>query len=116
MTGRSEQGGGAIGFEETEEIGPDGKPHIISEHSFTPGAGKPLTAAQKKQQELMDQHMQAMTRDMAQMFSNGDFFGPGNPPSHKLQYLRSAYCLTSFAQASKPPSTKLFLYFDIVFF
>lgn len=70
------QGGGGIGFEETEEIGPDGKPHIISEHSFNPGTGKPLTAAQKKQQKMMNKEMQSMAKDMAHMFSNGDFLGP----------------------------------------
>mmetsp|Transcript_18184 Transcript_18184/g.28210 ORF Transcript_18184/g.28210 Transcript_18184/m.28210 type:complete len:203 (-) Transcript_18184:579-1187(-) len=73
--------GGSMGFEETEEIGPDGKPHIISEHSFggpMKGAvnkGKPLTAAQKKQQKMMKKQMEGMAKDMAHMFDDGSFFG-----------------------------------------
>jgi hypothetical protein len=47
-----------MGFEETEEIGPDGKPHIISEKSFNPGGPAPkLTAAQKRQQKAMQKEM-----------------------------------------------------------
>ena len=49
-----------MGFEETEEIGPDGKPHIISEKTFNPsGAPQPkLTKAQKQQQKQMQKEMQ----------------------------------------------------------
>ena len=47
-----------MGFEETEEIGPDGKPHIISEKSFNPsGPGPKLTKAQIKQQKAMEKEM-----------------------------------------------------------
>mmetsp|Transcript_18182 Transcript_18182/g.28204 ORF Transcript_18182/g.28204 Transcript_18182/m.28204 type:complete len:225 (-) Transcript_18182:368-1042(-) len=80
--------GGSMGFEETEEIGPDGKPHIISEHSFggpMKGAvnkGKPLTAAQKKQQKMMKKQMEGMAKDMAHMFDDGSFFG-GRPQAGK---------------------------------
>lgn len=69
-------GGGGMGFEETEEIGPDGKPHIISEHSFNPNSpSKPLTPAQKKAQKAQEKAMQAMANDMAHMFSNGGGLG-----------------------------------------
>lgn len=45
-----------MGFEETEEIGPDGKPHIVSEKSFNPNGGK-LTKAQKANQKAMQKEM-----------------------------------------------------------
>lgn len=51
-----------MGFEETEEIGPDGKPHIISEKSFNPGGPAPkLTKAQKRQQKAMQKEMAVST-------------------------------------------------------
>jgi hypothetical protein len=46
-----------MGFEETEEIGPDGKPHIISEKSFNPSGGK-LSKAQLQAQKRMQKEMQ----------------------------------------------------------
>eukprot|EP00960_Hanusia_phi_P068187 766782-Hanusia_phi.AAC.2 len=46
-----------MGFEETEEIGPDGKPHIISERSFG-GPGKKLTKAEMKKQKQLTREMQ----------------------------------------------------------
>eukprot|EP00283_Hemiselmis_rufescens_P008984 CAMPEP_0173432904 /NCGR_PEP_ID=MMETSP1357-20121228/10550_1 /TAXON_ID=77926 /ORGANISM="Hemiselmis rufescens, Strain PCC563" /LENGTH=166 /DNA_ID=CAMNT_0014397569 /DNA_START=16 /DNA_END=513 /DNA_ORIENTATION=+ len=71
--------GQSVGFEETEEIGPDGKPHIISEKSFTPGggkaSGKPLTKAQKAQQKAMQKEMKGMAKDMSHMFQGGMFGG-----------------------------------------
>lgn len=76
------QAGGSIGFEETEEIGPDGKAHVVSEKSFggpsaQPLVSKKLTPAQKAQQKALQQEMQAMAADMGHMFSNGDFgFAP----------------------------------------
>jgi hypothetical protein len=52
------QGGGAtsMGFEETEEIGPDGKPHIISEKTFNPNGGK-MSKAQLQAQKQMEKEM-----------------------------------------------------------
>uniref|UniRef100_A0A7S4KBC3 Uncharacterized protein n=1 Tax=Guillardia theta TaxID=55529 RepID=A0A7S4KBC3_GUITH len=65
--------GGEMGFEETEEIGPDGKPHIISERSFG-GPGKKLTKAEMKKQKQLTKEMQGMAKDMAHMFEDGAFF------------------------------------------
>uniref|UniRef100_A0A7S0EFK5 Uncharacterized protein n=1 Tax=Hanusia phi TaxID=3032 RepID=A0A7S0EFK5_9CRYP len=65
--------GGEMGFEETEEIGPDGKPHIISERSFG-GPGKKLTKAEMKKQKQLTREMQGMAKDMAHMFEDGAFF------------------------------------------
>jgi hypothetical protein len=50
-----------MGFEETETIGPDGKPHIISEKTFNPSGPQPkLTKAQKAQQKAMQKEMQVL--------------------------------------------------------
>ena len=49
--------GGPVGFEETEEIGPDGKPHIISEHQFGGAPAPKLTKAQRQQQKAMQKEM-----------------------------------------------------------
>jgi len=68
-----------MGFEETEEIGPDGKAHVISEKSFGGPqlAPKALTPTQKAQQKALHQEMEAMAKDMGKMFANGDFgFAP----------------------------------------
>eukprot|EP00285_Hemiselmis_virescens_P006646 CAMPEP_0173380720 /NCGR_PEP_ID=MMETSP1356-20130122/3365_1 /TAXON_ID=77927 ORGANISM="Hemiselmis virescens, Strain PCC157" /NCGR_SAMPLE_ID=MMETSP1356 /ASSEMBLY_ACC=CAM_ASM_000847 /LENGTH=77 /DNA_ID=CAMNT_0014334421 /DNA_START=34 /DNA_END=264 /DNA_ORIENTATION=+ len=69
--------GQSMGFEETEEIGPDGKPHIISEKSFTPGgskkSSKPLTKAQIAQQKAVQKEMKGMAKDMSHMFAGGFF-------------------------------------------
>jgi hypothetical protein len=95
-------GGGAtsMGFEETEEIGPDGKPHIISEKTFNPTGGK-MSKAQMKAQKQMEKEMkvslnaamclyagsasscvttflvllQGMAQDMSHLFTNGAFPG-----------------------------------------
>jgi len=82
--------GQPMGFEETEEIGPDGKPHIISEKSFNPGGPAPkLTKAQKRQQKAMQKEMAAMAQDMGQMFQGGGFGGiapmRNKPVSRKAQ-------------------------------
>jgi len=72
--------GQSMGFEETEEIGPDGKAHIISEKSFTPGgkkSGKPLTKAQKQQEKAVQKEMKGMAKDMSHMFQGGMFGGGG---------------------------------------
>lgn len=85
-----------MGFEETEEIGPDGKAHIISEKQFNPQAGPApkLTKAQKAQQKAMQKEMQplikqlegqAMAQDMGQMFSGGGFGGQQQKMSRKQQ-------------------------------
>jgi hypothetical protein len=61
--------GGSMGFEETEEIGPDGKPHIISEKSFNPsGPGPKLTKAQIKQQKAMEKEMAVMSHTSSTSF------------------------------------------------
>eukprot|EP00291_Cryptomonas_curvata_P022236 CAMPEP_0172172262 /NCGR_PEP_ID=MMETSP1050-20130122/12344_1 /TAXON_ID=233186 /ORGANISM="Cryptomonas curvata, Strain CCAP979/52" /LENGTH=198 /DNA_ID=CAMNT_0012843773 /DNA_START=258 /DNA_END=854 /DNA_ORIENTATION=+ len=70
------QGGDqSVGFEETMEMGPDGRMHVVSEKSLNgkPQAAQKLTPAQAKQQAALRKEMQEMAASIGQEFAQGDF-------------------------------------------